>query len=66
MKPNVKKLELAIVKASMRRYRRWKKTNGKVLPFGHEHALKDLDEWQIAKACERLHDARQARMRSSR
>lgn len=58
MKPNIKKLEQAVLDASMRRYKRWKKTNGAVLPFGHEHALKDRDEWQIAKACERLHNAR--------
>lgn len=55
---NIEKIENQIVNASMKRYRRWRKRNGDVLPFGSHGALKDRDEWEIAKACERLYNAK--------
>lgn len=54
----IQKLERKVLKTTMRRYKRWKKENGEVKPFGHQYAIEKRDSWAMVKACEELDKAK--------
>ena len=57
MKPDIAKLERALIKAAMLRYKEWRDIHGEPYPWGHRHAIKSRSGHKHVMACKALYDA---------